>query len=105
MTQSTPKRIVRRGRIFPEIQWSPEEKARRKAENEAFHKLCRAIFERVRPELIEEYYGWYIAVEPESGDYFIVWDKEFASQKASQKHPNAIHCMFCLNESGATGRI
>ena len=31
MTQSTPARIVRRGRIFPEIQWSEEEKAREKA--------------------------------------------------------------------------
>ncbi len=105
MTQSTPQRIVRRGRIFPEIQWSPAEKARHKAEREAFHQRCRKIFEQVSPELIEKHYGWYIAVEPNSGDYFIDSDQEIASQKAQQKHPNTIHCMFCLNESGATGRI
>jgi hypothetical protein len=106
MTESTsPKPARRRGRIFPEITIPPEELARRKAEDEAFFQRCRAIFERVRPEVINKHYGWYIAVEPDSGDYFIDEDKEVASMKARQKHPNAVHCMFCLNETGATGRI
>lgn len=105
MTESTPKQTPRRGRIFPEIIIPPEELARQKAEREAFHKRCRAIFERVRPELLDKCYGWYIAIEPDSGDYFIDADKEAASLKARQKHSNAIHCMFCLNETGATGRI
>ena len=105
MTQSKPKSTPRRGRIFPEIQWSPEEKARRKAESEAFYQRCRAIFEQVRPQLIQKHYGWYIAIEPDSGDYFIDPDKEVASQKAHQQHPHAIHHMFALNETGATGRI
>lgn len=105
MTNSTPKRPARRGRIFPELTLSPEELARRKAENEAFFQRCQVIFERVRPDWIEEHYGWFIAIEPDSGDYFIDADKEVASQKAHQKHPNAIHCMFCLNETGACGRI
>jgi hypothetical protein len=96
---------VRRGRIFPEIQWSPEEKARRKAESEVFYQRCREIFERVRTELIEDHYGWYIAIEPDSGDYFIDSDKELASEKAHQKHPHAIHHLFGINETGATGRI
>lgn len=34
MTQSTSDRVVRRGRIFPEIQWSEAEKARHKARRE-----------------------------------------------------------------------
>ena len=105
MTQSKPKSTPRRGRIFPEIQWSPEEKARRKAESEAFYQRCRAIFEQVRPQLIQAHYGWYIAIEPDSGDYFIDPDKEVASQKAHQQYPHAIHHMFALNETGATGRI
>jgi hypothetical protein len=105
MTHSTPQKPKHRGRIFPEIQWSPEEKARRKAEDEAFYQRCRAMFERVRPNLIEQHYGWYIAIEPDSGDYFIDPNKEAASQKARQKHPNAIHHMFAINETGATGRI
>ncbi|MEA5513052.1 hypothetical protein [Nodularia sp. UHCC 0506] len=105
VTQSTPKRSLRRGRIFPELTSTPEERARRKAEDEIFYRRCRAIFERVRPDLISEHYGWYIAVEPNSGDYFVDEDKEVASQKAHEKYPNAVHCMFCLNETGATGRI
>ena len=105
MTQSTPKQPARRGRIFPERTLSPEELARRKAEREAFHRRCRAVFERVRPELIDKYYGWYIAVEPDSGDYFIDEDNITVHKKALEKYPNADHCVFCLNESGATGTI
>lgn len=106
MSESTPEKPARRrGRIFPERTLSPEELARRKAEDEEFYQRCRVIFEGVRLEWIEEHYGWYIAVEPDSGDYFIDVDKEVASLKARQKHPNAIHFMFCLNETGATGTI
>jgi hypothetical protein len=105
MTQSTPKPGRRRGRIFPELTLSPEELAQRKAEREIFHKRCRDIFDRVAPELMKEYYNWYIAVEPDSGDYFIDENKEVASQKARDKYPHAVHCMFRLNEIGAVGRI
>ncbi|GAA6614833.1 hypothetical protein [Scytonema sp. NUACC26] len=106
MSEPTSQKPVRRRvRLFPERTLSPEELARRKAEREVFHKRCRAIFERVRSELIDKYYDWYIAVEPDSGDYFIDEDKEIAHKKALQKYPDAVHCVFCLNEIGATGRI
>ena len=105
MTQSTPKQPPRRGRIFPDRTLPPEELAKRKVERQIFHQRCRAIFERVRPHLIEQHYGWYIAVEPNSGDYFVDEDIEVASKQAQKKHPNAVHCVFCLNETGATGRI
>ncbi len=36
MTKSTPQRVVRRGRVFPEIQWTQEQKAHRKARRQAF---------------------------------------------------------------------
>jgi hypothetical protein len=104
MNQHT-QRTARRGRIFPEIQWSPEEKARRKAESEAFYKRCQVIFEQVHPKLIKDHYGWYIAVEPDSGDYFLDVDQEIAHKKARQGHPNSVHCVFCLNETGACGTI
>ncbi len=105
MTESVQKPRARRGRIFPELTLSPEELAREKAEGEVFHKRCRAIFERVRPELMKEHYGWYIAIEPDSGDYFIDEDKEKAHQQALNKYPNTHHCAFRLNEIGAVGRI
>ena len=106
MTESTTtNRIVRRGRIFPDIQWSEEKKAQVKAEKEAFYKRCRAIFEKLRPQLIEDHYNWYIAIEPESEGYIIDQDKMITHKKAREKYPNAIHCVFCLNESGACGTI
>ncbi|KYC37572.1 hypothetical protein WA1_39575 [Scytonema hofmannii PCC 7110] len=106
MSETTSQKPARRrGRIFPEITILPEELAKRKAEDEVFYQRCWSIFERVRSELIEHYSGWYIAVEPDSGDYFIDEDKETATKKARQKHPNSVHFMFCLNETGATGRI
>ena len=105
MTESQSKRTARRGRIFPELTIPPEELARRKNEREAFHRRCRAIFERVRPEFINRYYGWYIAIEPNSGDYLIDEDIEVTHRKALSKYPNVAHCVFCLNENGTTGTI
>ncbi|NJM71825.1 MAG: hypothetical protein HC862_17415 [Scytonema sp. RU_4_4] len=106
MTESTSQKPVRRrGRIFPEITIPPEELAKRKIEREVFHQRCWTIFERVRPELIDKYYGWYIAVEPNSGDYFIDEDNMQAHRKALQKYPDVEHCVFCLNEDGTTGTI
>ncbi|MGK7943002.1 MAG: hypothetical protein AB4058_00855 [Microcystaceae cyanobacterium] len=53
-----------------------------------------------KPEIFAQYYGWYIAIEPESGDYFIDQNKELASQKAREKHPDRIHHLFGINETG-----
>ncbi|MBN3892874.1 MAG: hypothetical protein HWQ43_28385 [Nostoc sp. JL31] len=105
MAESTAKQPARRGRIFPERILPPEELARRKAEDEAFYQRCREIFERVRPDLIKEHYGWYIAVEPNSGDYLIDVDKMQAHKKSLEKYSNSRHCVFCLNETGTTGTI
>ena len=105
MTQLTPKPAPRRGRIFPELTPSAEELAKQEAEDELFYQRCRAIFEGVRSEYIENHYGWYIAVEPDSGDYIIDVDREAAHKRASEKYPNGDHCVFCLNETGATGTI
>ncbi len=105
MTQLTPNTARRRGRIFPELTLSPEELAKRKAEDEQFYQRCWAIFERLLPELMKEHYNWYIAIEPDSGDYFIDQNKEVASKKAREKHPNLIPFVFGINETGATGRI
>jgi hypothetical protein len=105
MTESTAKQPARRGRIFPERTLPPEELARRKADDEVFYRRCRTIFERVRPDLIKEHYGWYIAVEPDSGDYLIDADKTQAHKKSLEKYPNIRHCVFCLNETGTTGTI
>jgi hypothetical protein len=84
MTPARSTRTARRGRIFPEIQWTEEEKAKRQAEDKEFHLRCQVIFDRVKPEYIETHYGWYMVVEPDSGDYFIDRDEEVVMQMARQ---------------------
>ncbi|GAA6622572.1 hypothetical protein [Scytonema sp. NUACC26] len=51
MTGTKPTRTVRRGRIFPEIQWTSEQKAQRQAEREALYHRALPIFNKVKPEL------------------------------------------------------
>lgn len=105
MTKSVEKSSEGGGRIFPKRTITPEELAQQEAEDEIFHQRCQAIFERVRPELIDKYYGWYIGVEPDSGEYFLEKDSIEAHKKVLAKYPNKDNFVFCLNESGATGRI
>lgn len=103
---SPSKRQACRDRIFPEYNWSPERIALDKADREAFYKRCRTIFERVRPELIENYYNnWFTVIEPNSENYIVDVDLEVASQKARQQHPNTKLLTFRLNATGACGKI
>lgn len=105
MNNLSSHHTARRGRVFPERQLSPEEKAKRRAESEAFAQRCRVIFERVKPELIKDHYDWFIVIEPESGDYFIDADEMVALQKTREKHPEAMCLIKRLNETGCCGRI
>jgi len=105
MNQLSNNHTPRRGRVFPERQLSPEEKARRKAESEVFAQRCRVIFDRVKPQLIKEHYDWFIVIEPDSGDYFIDEDENIAREKASEKHPDKKRLIMRLNETGTCGKI
>ncbi|GAA6623758.1 hypothetical protein [Scytonema sp. NUACC26] len=105
MTDTKPLRTARRGRIFPEIQWTEEQKAQWRARQEAFYQRCKVIFDRVQPELIKTHYNWYMAVEPESGDYFIDKDEIVAMNMSRQKHPNHLFFLFRINETGISGTI
>jgi hypothetical protein len=102
---SQTHRQVRRGRVFPELSYSPEELAQRKAEREALMQRCYEIFNRVQPELIKDYYDWYMVVEPQSGDYFLDKDEKVACEKADEKHPDAECLIFCINETGACDKV
>ncbi|MGK7876119.1 MAG: hypothetical protein AB4426_23330 [Xenococcaceae cyanobacterium] len=105
MTQLSSKLTPRRGRVFPERQLSPEEKARRQGEDEAFYQHCRVIFEQVRPNLMTEHYNWFIFIEPDSGDYIIDPNRDNVLLKGCQKHPHKRSFIFRLNETGVCGTI
>ncbi len=104
MKQSFSK-TVRRGRVFPEKQLSPEEKARIKAEDAVFYKRCRKVFDKVQPELIKDHYNWFIIIEPESGDYFIDENEKVALTKSRAKHPRKKCIIMRINERGTCGTI
>jgi hypothetical protein len=106
-TKPKSKRKVPAGSpLFPDRpRLSKEEIARSKAEDEIFGQRCRAIFDKVAPQLMADHYEWSIIIEPDSGDYFIDPDSQVCLQKAKQKHPTAILLEMCLNETGACGRI
>lgn len=105
MTQLSSSRTPRRGRVFPEIQLSPDEKARRTAEDEVFYQRCRVIFDSVKPELIKDHYDWFIVIEPESGNYIIDTDEDACRQKARQQFKDMMRMMMRINETGTCGKI
>lgn len=107
MTQLPEKRQPRRGRIFPEYTVPPEEIARRRAERTELGLRCKAIFERIRPELMEKYYNWLIAIEPETGEYVVDPKLEGIIQKIKERYGDekVMLTTFRLNEEGYCGRI
>ncbi len=105
-TKPKSKRKVPLGSpIFPDRPRLSEEIARLEAEDEIFCQRCRAIFDKVAPQLIADHYEWSIIIEPDSGDYFIDPNRKVCLQKAKQKHSTTILMEMCLNETGACGRI
>jgi hypothetical protein len=105
MTETKPTRVARRGRIFPETQWTPEQLEQWRTKQEAFYQRCKPIFDQVQPELIKTHYNLYIAVEPESGEYFIEKDEMTAINMSRQKYPEAPVFVFKVNETGVGGTI
>lgn len=105
MTETKTIRTAHRGRIFPEIQWTEEQKAQWRTEREEFKARCLPIFNQVKLEFIETHYNWYVAVEPDSGEYFVDKDLEVASRICHEKHPGKIHHAFRINETGVCGTI
>ncbi len=107
MTQLSNKSQPRRGRIFPNRIISSEELARRHTERVEIGDRCRVIFNRVRPELIDKYYNWFIAIEPDSGDYLTHPKLEDLLQKVRERYGSMDVRLttFRINETGACGQI
>lgn len=69
-----------------------------KLANPEFIKRSRLILDALRPKLIQNYSGWYIAIEPDSGDYFMDASKAVAQHKARHKYPERMICTLQLIE-------
>ncbi|MUG91789.1 hypothetical protein F7734_04580 [Scytonema sp. UIC 10036] len=105
MTETKPNPTARRGRIFPEIQWTPEQHAQWEAERQEFRKRSQVIFNRVKPELMQTHYNWYITIEPDSGEYFVNQDEMEGAFLAHEKYPGAKLYTFRINETGVCGTV
>ena len=107
MTQLSEKRKALRARISPERATPPEELARRAAERTELGLRGRAIFERIRTELIDEYYNWFIAIDPDSEEYLIDPKLLGIVQKIKERYGDKSMMLttFRLNETGNCGRI
>ncbi|PHJ67954.1 hypothetical protein VF14_01135 [Nostoc linckia z18] len=67
-----------------------------KLANPGYVKRVRQIYDRVYSELVNSYAGWYVAIEPDSGDYFLNVNKALAQEQAKQKNPSRLICTFQL---------
>jgi hypothetical protein len=107
MTQLSEKRKALRGRIYPEQTIPPEELARREAERTELRLRGQKIFERIRPELIGEYYNWFIAIDPDSEEYLIDPKLLGIVKKIKEQYgdKSVMLTTFRLNETGTCGRI
>lgn len=108
MIESTKKRQVRRGRIFPEHRSTPEQIAQLTAQRQELGQRCRQIFEQIRPQLISTHYNWFIAIDAETGNYLLDPKFEELMQKIKAHYPpngTVRLTAFRLNETGYCGLI
>ena len=55
-----------------------------------FREKSDEVYEKLKSELEEKYYGLVVAIEPYSGDYFVGKNVIEAGDKGKEKYPNKI---------------
>ncbi|MEH1804519.1 hypothetical protein [Nostoc sp.] len=98
----------RRTRILPASTLVSEEVHQRQEQRDALAMRCRAVFERLRPTLIETYYNWHIAIDPETERYLIDPTLLGIMQKIHDAYGNTNEVkltIFRLNDTGTCGRL
>ncbi|MBN3924129.1 hypothetical protein [Nostoc sp. NMS4] len=98
----------RRTRILPASTLAPEEVRHRQEKRDALAMRCRAVFERLRPTLIEMHYNWHIAIDPETEQYLIEPTLLGIMQKIHDTYGNTNEVkltIFRLNDTGTCGRL
>jgi hypothetical protein len=101
----SPKLTAKKGRLFSHNPLSQEELNRRVVENKTLYTRCYPIFQEIQSKFMKDHYDWFVVIEPDSGDYIMDADEDIALQKAIDLFPNQRLITFCLNETGACGKI
>ncbi len=55
-----------------------------------FAEKGRAVYERLKEQLLPQYKGWFIAIDPETGDYALGRDPTEANQALRKRHPSKV---------------
>ncbi|BDA71489.1 hypothetical protein CAL7716_056550 [Calothrix sp. PCC 7716] len=87
---------------------SEEEEARHQKHSDELAARCQVIFERIRPNLIDNYHNWYIAIDPDTEEYIIDPTFDGIIKKVTDAYGYANDpklTMYKLNDTGYCGRI
>ncbi|MEM7578874.1 MAG: hypothetical protein AAF316_03310 [Cyanobacteria bacterium P01_A01_bin.80] len=98
----------RRTRIKPHSQEVRADKSLRKEQRDDLGMRCRAVFERLRPTLIETHYNWHIAIDPDTEQYLIDPSLKGITQKIRDAYGETSEVkltIFRLNDTGTCGSI
>ncbi|MEB3179623.1 MAG: hypothetical protein VKL59_11400 [Nostocaceae cyanobacterium] len=98
----------RRTRILPSSPIASSEKSRCQEQSDTLAAKCRTVFERLRPQLIETYYNWHIAIDADTEQYLIDPTLKGITQKISDVYgnPNEVKLtIYRLNDTGTCGRL
>ena len=98
----------RRTRIKPPSQEVRIDKNHSKEQRDDLGMRCRAVFERLRPSLIETHYNWHIAIDPDTEQYLIDPSLKGVTQKIRDVYGETSEVkltIFRLNDTGTCGRI
>lgn len=72
---------------------------------EELDKTCFPTFERLYLELGERYKDWIVAIEPETGDYFIGLDDYEVLNRARKKYPRSQFFAYRLSDNPAADTL
>jgi hypothetical protein len=70
-----------------------------------FIARCRVLYEQLLPQLIVDYRGQVIAIEPESAEYFLGETLESASEKALARYSDRLFGFFRIDASPAVVKL
>jgi hypothetical protein len=73
-------------------------------DDKTFSEKAHQVYDKIKDELIQEYKGKIVAIEPESGDYFIGDTKMEAGMQAKIKYPDKLFYFFKVGFKGVYKR-
>ncbi|GAX39024.1 hypothetical protein [Nodularia sp. NIES-3585] len=97
----------RRSRILAPSVIAPSDLDHRREHSNNLALQCRAVFERLREQLIKTHYNWFIAIDPESENYLIDQTLPGLTQQIRHSyHDTDVKLtIFRLNDTGTCGRL